>query len=425
MLKEQGSKQNVRSLLTATAVAGLTYGIAHQLGISQLPNAPLNDSVQKTAVQTAVSTSLALGTGEKNVGEIAVQGVRGIVTSVAGAGMSNQIKDWYTDGILNFITHKLAHAGAGAVEGAIFSKDSAKGAAAGAIGAFVAETVGDSLPQSMDINTRRNIALLTAATTAFLLGEDVNTAILAATIAIENNMCFSSREEELAGQEMWSALTEKVIIPAVTTESPLWVDVKETMVTQTTALYAETTQALQKQDLTWWQRMALKRQHAVEFEAMGHAQSITTTYFGKALEGVSLAPVGFVGKGLQSGAQLPQFMRQIGNFFKFERQIEKPVILALKAPKMADHHIFPQQFRKFFGQKGITIDKFTVSVGETTHLKGLHGSGNAGLPGKWNQKWLRFIEENPNASAREIYQFGGKLMDQYKLNNLTIHGYKK
>jgi len=195
MLKEQGSKQNVRSLVMVVAAAGLTYGIGDSLGISQLANAPLNDSLQKTAVQTAVSTGLALGTGEKNLGEIAVQGVRSVVTSVAGAGMSNQIKDWYTDGILNFITHKVAHAGAGAVEGAIFSKDSAKGAAAGAIGAFVAETVGDSLPQSMDINTRRNIALLTAATTAFLMGQDVNTAILAATIALENNFMTS---EDLA-----------------------------------------------------------------------------------------------------------------------------------------------------------------------------------------------------------------------------------
>jgi hypothetical protein len=99
--------------------------------------------------------------------------------------------------------------------------------------------------------------------------------------------------------------------------------------------------------------------------------------------------------------------------------------LSLNAPKMVDHHIFPQQFRKFFEQKGINIDKFTVTVGKTTHLKGLHGKGNAGLPGKWNKRWLTFIEENPNASTSEIYQFGGKLMDEYKLNNLHLHEYKK
>jgi len=101
------------------------------------------------------------------------------------------------------------------------------------------------------------------------------------------------------------------------------------------------------------------------------------------------------------------------------------VPLALKAPRMADHHVFPQQFKKFFMQRGINIDDFTVTVGETTHLKGLHGKGNAGLPGKWNQRWLSFIEENPNANSKEIYQFGGKLIDEYNLNNLKLHGYRE
>lgn len=98
---------------------------------------------------------------------------------------------------------------------------------------------------------------------------------------------------------------------------------------------------------------------------------------------------------------------------------------ALPAPKMADHHIFPQQFRYFFEKNGINIDTFTVSIGQTTHLKGIHGKGNAGLPGGWNKRWKAFIEGNPNAKAREIYQFGGSLMDEYNLNNLDIHRYKK
>lgn len=88
------------------------------------------------------------------------------------------------------------------------------------------------------------------------------------------------------------------------------------------------------------------------------------------------------------------------------------VPLALEAPRMADHHIFPQQFRKFFEQRGINIDRFTVSVGEVTHLRGLHGKGNGCLPGKWNQRWRSFIEETPNASTSEVYQFGGKPMDE-------------
>ncbi len=97
----------------------------------------------------------------------------------------------------------------------------------------------------------------------------------------------------------------------------------------------------------------------------------------------------------------------------------------LPTPKMDDHHIFPQQFKKFFEQKGINIDNYTVSVGEVTHLKGLHGRGNAGLPGRWNQRWKQFIQINPTAESKDIYQFAGSLMDEYKLGGFSIHGYKK
>jgi len=100
----------------------------------------------------------------------------------------------------------------------------------------------------------------------------------------------------------------------------------------------------------------------------------------------------------------------------------------LAAPNLADHHVFPQQFRRFFEEKGINIDDYTVTVGESTHLKGLHGKGIEGIPelsGRWNQKWSTFVESNPDATAKEIYQFGGKLMDEYKLSGINLHGYKK
>jgi hypothetical protein len=35
-----------------------------------------------------------------------------------------------------------------------------------------------------------------------------------------------------------------------------------------------------------------------------------------------------------------------------------------------------------------------------------------------------FIEANPNATAKEVYQFGGKLMDQFGLSNLPIVPYR-
>ena len=98
--------------------------------------------------------------------------------------------------------------------------------------------------------------------------------------------------------------------------------------------------------------------------------------------------------------------------------------LLLASPRMAKHHIFPQQFKKYFNKSGIDIDKYTVSVPHnTTHLKGIHGKGFNDLPGGWNSEWKNFIMNNPNATQKEILQFGGRLMDKYGLNQLPIVEY--
>lgn len=90
---------------------------------------------------------------------------------------------------------------------------------------------------------------------------------------------------------------------------------------------------------------------------------------------------------------------------------------------MADHHIFPRQFRNFFSQRGVNIDDFTITVEhQITHLRGIHGRGNMGqFPGRWNQRWQEFIDNNPNATAKDIYDFGGRLMDEFGLGHLPIH----
>ncbi|WP_230353967.1 RHS repeat-associated core domain-containing protein [Lelliottia sp. WAP21] len=98
---------------------------------------------------------------------------------------------------------------------------------------------------------------------------------------------------------------------------------------------------------------------------------------------------------------------------------------ALPAPKLMDHHIFPQQFKSFFKARGINIHEHTITIGETNHLKGLHGKGLGNMPGKWNKRWEDFIDKNPNATAKDIYQYAGKLMDEYGLSGLDIHPYRK
>ncbi|MDX2111241.1 MAG: RHS repeat-associated core domain-containing protein [Verrucomicrobiota bacterium] len=95
--------------------------------------------------------------------------------------------------------------------------------------------------------------------------------------------------------------------------------------------------------------------------------------------------------------------------------------------KLADHHLMPRQFEKFFKSRGITIDDFTVSVDHNvTHLKAIHGTGNMGqMPGRWNQIWGDWIKANPNATSKEIFQQAGQMMDDFGIGHLKIHPYRK
>ncbi|WP_437962692.1 RHS repeat-associated core domain-containing protein (plasmid) [Sorangium sp. So ce119] len=98
---------------------------------------------------------------------------------------------------------------------------------------------------------------------------------------------------------------------------------------------------------------------------------------------------------------------------------------ALLAPvKIQRHHIFPQKFKTFFQARGVDIDKFTVEISQGHHLSSVHGRGELNTPGRYNQRWAEFIETNPNATAKDIYQFGGRLMDEYGLNRLPIVPYR-
>jgi RHS repeat-associated protein len=101
----------------------------------------------------------------------------------------------------------------------------------------------------------------------------------------------------------------------------------------------------------------------------------------------------------------------------------------LQASKnLADHHIIPAfrgksaKYARFIKKRGINVDNFTVTLSHgknSHHLKFIHGQG------KWNQRWMDWIDANPNATAKDIYQFAGRMMDQYGLSSVKIHPYKK
>lgn len=105
-----------------------------------------------------------------------------------------------------------------------------------------------------------------------------------------------------------------------------------------------------------------------------------------------------------------------------------PFILSGDTPQyvpLHDHHIFPQQFRKYFEQRGIDIDQYTVTMDGPTHLEGVHGSGVGEMPGQWNKAWADFIAKNPAATRQQIFDFAGQLMKRYGISSSEIHPYGK
>ena len=99
--------------------------------------------------------------------------------------------------------------------------------------------------------------------------------------------------------------------------------------------------------------------------------------------------------------------------------------LLLERGRVADHHIFPRQFDSYFRARGIVIDDFTITLGEKSHLRGVHGGGLGEMPGGWNARWATFIRENPTASRKETFQFAGSLMDEYGVSHVPIHPYRQ
>jgi len=96
------------------------------------------------------------------------------------------------------------------------------------------------------------------------------------------------------------------------------------------------------------------------------------------------------------------------------------------------HHIFPEEHRTFFADRGFSdIDDFCVVLDQARH-QALHGGGNWRLgrmwPNEWNQRVMRELRARERAIQRElgdpdrlltrdeIIVTGEQLMDEYMIN---------
>jgi hypothetical protein len=99
--------------------------------------------------------------------------------------------------------------------------------------------------------------------------------------------------------------------------------------------------------------------------------------------------------------------------------------LLRSAPK---HHIFPQEFRKWFRDRGIDIDDYTVILTEGDHAA-LHVGGGKGKGGGWwNERVMEVLRNAENQACRkllpeEIIMFGRQLLDRAGLGSAPFVRY--
>jgi uncharacterized lipoprotein (TIGR02269 family) len=110
--------------------------------------------------------------------------------------------------------------------------------------------------------------------------------------------------------------------------------------------------------------------------------------------------------------------------FRFNRHFDpKPPQLVLPPGRWVRHHIFSQEFREWFRERGITnIHAYTLVIPEHVHLR-IHGSGPSG--GLWNEAWREFKRARPTASPAEIYQHAGALIFRFELTGPLVPYYRR
>lgn len=189
-LKDLGSKESVKGLVTSVVTAGLLSEVGTILKL-QPDSAIFSDrlinnftnSVGSTLVQTAI-----------NGGNLKDNLEAALLSGFAGALQGELAQNIKALEDVNYIVHKIAHAAAGCIAGAI-----QKSCEAGAIGAAVGEMAADLVPrnenmtaQEIDIYNQKviNTSKLIAGTVSAYAGYDVNIAANSAETAVKNNFLY-------------------------------------------------------------------------------------------------------------------------------------------------------------------------------------------------------------------------------------------
>lgn len=379
------SNNFLRTLAINVAVAGLCSNISNHLSIDMNPglghngNAEFIDFLKANSLHAAVNIPLRTVIGKESMDQVVrTEVMNGLVDALA-MKMASVIGQHYRTGKLDSTEQKLCHAVSGNISGGLMAvvdnKPIKSGMLGGAVGAMVGETIGELNPLDIhNIQGRLTFSKITAGAVAMMIGNstDVDIAVRTGSITVENNLwpCILAGLTALG----WTHVVHDTI--ETYNDSGLN-DAADTLIINGIVM-----------------RLA---------NGVAH-------YGGKVYRAF---------KGVKNPYASPRSGRS------FTSQTSKP--LQLEAPKMVKHHVFnvfrgnnpeKQKYRDFFQHHKIDIDSHTIQISEGFHKKIVHGTND------WTKRWMTWIDTNPKATTKDVYQFAGKLMDEYNVAHIPIQKYK-
>ncbi|WP_299150242.1 DUF637 domain-containing protein [uncultured Tateyamaria sp.] len=140
VLRDLGSEQSLRGLVTAIVSAGLTTELTGALGINGVsPTAPLADRLayhlQFEVLQASVDTALEVVVLGAELDDALVNNLRYAASGVLGTVVAQNIGQAAASGDIDRTTQLIAHAALGCAAGAVAANE----CASGAVGAFAGE----------------------------------------------------------------------------------------------------------------------------------------------------------------------------------------------------------------------------------------------------------------------------------------------
>jgi hypothetical protein len=213
-------KDSLKAILISMAAAGVIAGVGQALNVpvAAADAKGIADHVQRQALQQGVQAAFSLADGQKlDPQRIAVS----VAAQSLGALGASKIGEYYTNQMIDGVTHKLLHmcmaSGIGGLSAGLTGDDVGRQALSAGIGALAAETMHDIIKEDEtavaqrvaqkagerdidlrdtvrtrplildEIRARLEFSKFGGAMAAFFAKQDVNVASTAATTAVENN----------------------------------------------------------------------------------------------------------------------------------------------------------------------------------------------------------------------------------------------